>query len=155
MQGTRAFLFAGIGGQILLRTTIPPGAIIGADLQPIFSFGFPSSSPRDCLLSPSCGDWLKGPGTQMLPNHTIQRMRASRSRESEFQHPRRLARTADGGRSASTWHGFEDRTCVCKAYRPSSPSSWAACAGGASFRGNSANESMAHEWNFIVCFDKW
>ncbi len=32
------------------------------------------------------------------PNHTIQRMRAGRSRHSQIQRYWRLARTADGGR---------------------------------------------------------
>jgi hypothetical protein len=34
----------------------------------------------------------------MGPNHTIQRMRASRFAQLQFECPRRLARTADGGR---------------------------------------------------------
>jgi hypothetical protein len=35
------------------------------------------------------------------PNHTIQRMRASRLAQSRCESPRRLARTADGERSAA------------------------------------------------------
>jgi len=42
------------------------------------------------------------------PNHTMQRMRASRSAQSQFGSPWRLARTADGGR----WAGRETFSAV-------------------------------------------
>src|SRR5436309_4004693 len=38
------------------------------------------------------------------PNHTMQRMRASRLGQSQFERPRRLARPADGGRWVATHH---------------------------------------------------
>jgi hypothetical protein len=37
-----------------------------------------------------------------VANHTMQRMRASRSRQSQFEHHWRLARPADGDCSAKT-----------------------------------------------------
>ena len=36
---------------------------------------------------------------ERCPNHSMQRMRASRLGQSQFERPRRLARTADAGRS--------------------------------------------------------
>jgi hypothetical protein len=51
---------------------------------------------RGCGLLPG-GIYLP-PMNRCTPNHTMQRVRASRLRQSQFERGRPLARTADGGR---------------------------------------------------------